>query len=386
MHILNAIEWHHLVDFLVLAAACYWVVRWAKEARALRIALTTAALHAGALLTRHYDLVITSWVLDGAAVVTVVLLVVVFQTELRRALMRIDSQLRFWPRTGASLVPAHRVIAEAAFALARERAGALIVLVRKDSVTELIDGGVSIGAEVSAPLLRAVFQKTALLHDGAVIIDGGRVVRANAVLPLTQRVGVPSEYGTRHRAAMGLAERSDALVLAVSEERGEVTVMHGQNAQQIENPEELETLLQRLRTRPTEKLSTRLKRVLTARVPLKLTAAGLAAVFWGMSFLPTGTSVRIVTVPVEFSAVPDGMQIANQASPRLEIQLRGSSWLLDSMNLTRLVAHFRLNSATKGDQILRFEPGILDLPPGIVIENVSPPAISVKLVPKAPAK
>lgn len=373
-------DWNNVVDYVVLAIAFYWVMRWAKDARALRIALGTAGLHAGALLARNYDLVITSWVLDGAALVAVVMLLVVFQPELRRALMRVDSRLHFWPRAGAYLSPEYRAIADAAFVMAKERVGALIVLVGADTVDELIDGGVGIGAEVSESLLRSIFQKTTPLHDGATLIDAGRLVKAGVVLPLTQRQDVPREYGTRHRAAMGLAERTDALVLVVSEERGEVTLMQARSAHRIDSAEEMVNVLQQLRAPRVEKFAPRLKGWLTARLQLKLTAVGLAALFWSMSFLPGSTTVRTATVPVEFSAVPDGLQIASQSASRLDVQIRGSSWLMDSINFSRLVAQFPLDSAKPGVATLRFDPETLDLPPGIEIAQVSPPTITVRLV------
>ncbi|MCL4851501.1 MAG: diadenylate cyclase, partial [Bryobacteraceae bacterium] len=106
------------------------------------------------------------------------------------------------------------------FRLAAEKTGALLVLVRNDSITELMDGTIELAANISPEILEAIFQKNSPLHDGAAVIDGDQIVYANAVLPLTQRADLPVMYGTRHRAAMGLTELSDAIVIAVSEERG----------------------------------------------------------------------------------------------------------------------------------------------------------------------
>ena len=146
------------------------------------------------------------------------------------------------------------LIAEAMFDLARDRIGALVVIVRRDAILELLEGGVALGAEISSELLKAIFQKDSPLHDGAVIIDGDRALKAGVVLPLTQRQNVASFYGTRHRAGMGLAERCDALVTVVSEERGEVSLMLGRDVRLQAGPEqlrqELEELRQRDRKRP----------------------------------------------------------------------------------------------------------------------------------------
>ncbi len=238
------IRWQSTVDFLVLAAAIYVLLRWARQARAVRIALAILGLNSGALLARNYDLTITSWVLSTAGLLAVAVLLVVFQPELRHTFMRLDAVMRSgWSDRGKA-EPARRAIAEAAFSLAGQRIGALIVLVRRASIAELIQGGTRLGAEVTRELLEAIFQKTSPLHDGAAIVDGNSITRAGAVLPLTQRSDVPEFYGTRHRAAMGLADRSDALVIAVSEERGTVTLIEDARSLSVPGPEELAEALQ----------------------------------------------------------------------------------------------------------------------------------------------
>ena len=206
-----------------------------------------AGIHALALLARRLDLVITSWVLDFAAILAVVLLLLIFQPELRAAFMRLDSALRYWPRPPSALSKSNRAIADAAFDLAGDRLGALLAIARRDAVSELLEGGVALDAVVSSELLKAIFQKTSPLHDGAVIVSGDRAVAAGVVLPLTQRQNLASFYGTRHRAGMGLAERCDALVVVVSEERGEVSLMRGRDVRPQAGREQLLRALEELR-------------------------------------------------------------------------------------------------------------------------------------------
>lgn len=371
-------RWQSFVDFLVLAAALYVVLRWAQKARALRIALTIVSLHVLALLARHFELVITGWVLDGAAVVAGIYLMLAFRSELRHAFLGLDSLLT--PRPSGLLTPTYRAIGRTAFALAAERLGALIVLVRRDAIEELMDSGVSLSADVSSELLEAIFQKTSPLHDGAVILENDRISLANAVVPLTDRKEVPPQYGTRHRAAMGLAERCDALVVVVSEERGEVTLMDGRVMRRMNNVDELVQLLQRLESPPQLHLGQRIWGAFASHLRFKFAALGLAGIVWATTFLATGTTVRTVSIPVEFANVPLGMEIANQSADTLDVQVRGNSWLMDSISLTRLVAHFDMRKAQLGQQTLRVTPGVLNLPPGLVMERVSPGGLDVRLV------
>src|ERR1035441_411759 len=121
----SLIRWQIVVDFLVLTVALYALLRWASSARALRIALAVVGLHALALLAQRLDLVVTSWVLDGSALLAIALLLLIFQPELRRAFMQLDSALQRWPKEPAALSGRNRVIARAAFDLARNRIGAL---------------------------------------------------------------------------------------------------------------------------------------------------------------------------------------------------------------------------------------------------------------------
>ncbi len=379
---MGTLRWQNAVDFAVLAVAFYWLIVWARDARALRIAVGIAGVHAAALAASHFDLVITSWVLNGLAVVAVVLLVVVFQTELRRAIMRLDSRLLQLPLGGSPDSSVHQAIAEAAFAMARGRLGALVAVVRRDSVSELTDGGTTLGAEVSAPLLESVFQKMAPLHDGAVVVERNRMIKAGVVLPLTQRSGVPSVYGTRHRAAMGLVDRCDAVVVVVSEERGEARLMWGNNDRLLSGPEELVRLLADLTVPARSGLLGRARRTLFSNPGSKLLAGALAAVIWSMSVTTAGTAVRTVIVPVEFSNVPRSMRIVEQSASRLELQLRGRSWLMDSTSLDNLVARFDLRDARQGSKTLGIGPDTVALPPGIAIERMRPSVVVIHLEPR----
>jgi diadenylate cyclase len=374
-----AIRWQSVADFLVLGVAFYALLRWARSARALRIALGVVGLHALALLARHLDLVVTSWVLDAAAILATLVLLLIFQPELRRAFMRLDNVLRRWPRPAVVRRATSRAIADASFALAGLHLGALIVIARKDSINELLDGGMPLGAAVSSELLEAMFQKLSPLHDGAAIVEGDVITRANVVLPLTQRQNLPTSYGTRHRAAVGLAERCDALVVAVSEERAEVTLVDGGRIRQMADAEQFVGVLDSLLTPAQESMGTRTRKFFVRDLGLKFAALALAGLIWGMSFLASGTTIRTISAPIEFSNVPPGMVVASQSAYALEIQVRGSPWIMDSVPLARLVGNFDLANLHAGWYTLRLKTGSLDLPPGIVVDRVSPENLRVEL-------
>ncbi len=233
---------------------------------------------------------------------------------------------------------------------------------------------------VSREILEAIFRKVSPVHDGATIIEGDHISRVGALLPLTQRRDVPDGYGTRHRAAMGLAERCDALVIVASEERGDVSLMHGREITKVDTPETLTRKIQDLRGTPKATRKRGLRRILPGDIALKAAALGLAALLWSLSSLFAGSSIRWVTVPVEFSSVPQDMQISQPSTQTVQVRLRGSPWILDSVALTAVVARFDLSGAVEGSLSLNVQQAALNLPPGLVLEGVAPPRISVRLV------
>jgi diadenylate cyclase len=375
-----AIRWQSVFDFLVLVAAIYLVLRWGKQARAFRFSLVIVALKAGALLARQLDLTITSILLDAADLIAVILLLIVYQAELRHAVTRLDVLAWLMPHRKVTLKPEVDEIGSAAFALAASQCGALIVIRRRDSLDDLIDGGVKLGGEISAEILEAIFRKKSPVHDGATIIEGDHIASVGGILPLTRRTDVPKEYGTRHRAAMGLAERSDALITVVSEERSEVTLMYGQRSEKMDSAAALAARIGELQTDLQVKPGERSRGIFTRNLGLKAAALGLAAIFWSISFFLIGNSIRTVTVPVEFNNVPADMEIARTSTNTVQVQVRGSAWLLDSSSLDSLIARFDLTDSKEGSQTLAVGQGSLSLPPGLVIENLSPSKISVSLV------
>lgn len=380
---MTVIHWQSGVDFLVLAFALYLLLRWSRQARALRLALSILALRVGALLARQLDLLITGWVLDVGTLVALLALLVVFQPELRRALMRFDIMGR---TRRQDEVPALPAVSDAVGALARARRGALIVLARKDSLAELTTTGVALNGRVSSDILVAIFQKASPVHDGAAIIEGDLLTRVSAVLPLTLRSRVPEQYGTRHRAAMGLAERSDALVIVVSEERGEITVMWENQRRLMTGSEELLTTLRSILGQPAARRALSLPVLRSPEVGLLATAAGLAALVWSVTFLFPGRSVRVRTVPVELTNVPPGLTVAGQSADALQVWLRGNQFLFDTVDLNTLVARCDVRAAHEGENAVPLGTTAVDTPFGIKVEAISPRQVTIRLLSRTPAR
>ncbi len=226
-------SWTSLVDILLVAVVVYWIFILLRGTRAVRIVIGLTILYLVYLVAQAFDLRLLSTLLQTGAVVGLFAIVVVFQPELRRALEQIGrfgSFNRFFVSSEVSVADrVAREISRAARLLAGSRHGALIVLERETGLSDLAaDSGVPINADLKAELLATIFYHGTALHDGAVIVAGERILSAGVLLPLSQNVLDSERYGTRHRAAIGISEQTDAIVIVVSEETGSVSlVMRG---------------------------------------------------------------------------------------------------------------------------------------------------------------
>jgi hypothetical protein len=155
--------------------------------------------------------------------------------------------------------------------------------------------------------------------------------------------------------------------------------MIGRSVRHMESPDALMQSLERLVKDERKRPANRLYSYLFANLGLKLGAIGLASAIWAISFLTTGATVRTVTVPLQFDRVPKGMEVAEQSVDQLEIQLRGSAWLMESVSFSNLVARFDLTNTKTGWNILQLAPETLELPPGLSVDRVTPARIRVRM-------
>ena len=243
---LAAFRWRDAVDILVVAVVAYRVLVTFKGTRAVQM-LTGVALLAGAtVVARRLELYSTSWILGNLWSFWVIALIVLFQPELRRSLAEVGRG----PLLQGVLGPARAqrthvldTVLKAAESLAARRIGALIVFERTTGLRHYAELGVGLDALVSPELLGSIFLPYSPLHDGAVFVQGNRVVAAGCFLPLSRNMQLGRALGTRHRAALGISEETDAAALVVSEETGRISVV---SEGQIETPLDGETLRRRL--------------------------------------------------------------------------------------------------------------------------------------------
>jgi diadenylate cyclase len=236
-------DWKDLVEILIVAAVIYRVLLVLAGTRAIQMLLglfVVVAIYAGA---RVLDLSLVEYLLETVFQFGVIAALVVFQPELRSALAQLGQNrlLRFFSRLEQTAV-AEEVV-QAVEEMSRGKIGAIIAIERKLGLGEYLESGTQLQARVSDALLLNIFTPYSLLHDGAAVIRGDDIVAAGVILPLTQQPVTDRSLGTRHRAALGLSEETDALVVVVSEETGFITLAHGGRLFRNLSPDELKEML-----------------------------------------------------------------------------------------------------------------------------------------------
>ena len=243
-----------IIDILVVALIMFQIYRLTRGTNALRIVTGILIVYLLWIVVRVLKMELLSMILGQIIGVGVIALIVVFQQEIRRFLLtqyshRKNTLFGRWFKSRQSLDRTLEwidPIVNACADMAASKTGALIVIGRSISLDPLIERGEPIDARVSSALIKTIFFKNSPLHDGAIVIANGRIAAARCVLPSTEREMVPSEFGMRHRAALGASEVTDALVIAVSEERGTISVARKGHIRQNLTPIQLRTHLSKV--------------------------------------------------------------------------------------------------------------------------------------------
>ena len=212
------------VDIAIIAFVIYRIIDLIRGTRAARMLIGLLVVFLAYVSSQFFDLYTLNWVLDNFLSSVLLVIVVIFQNDIRRALTQVGTGSIFGREYGMQSQDLEEIV-RTVVALASRRIGALMVLEREVGLNEYVEGGTPLDAQISKELITSVFLTSSPIHDGAVIVRGGRVAAAGCFLPLTTNPNVSKTLGTRHRAAIGLTEETDAAVIVVSEEEGSLSLV-----------------------------------------------------------------------------------------------------------------------------------------------------------------
>lgn len=378
-----------IADILIMTFLIYQLYSWFRGTRAVQILLGLGVVTLIYFATRFLDLYMTSWVLQELSTVLIVLIIVIFQTEIRQALYRFSLLRHVLDSRDATQHSQFQEIAETLFRMAEKKTGALIVFQNNDSLHDLLTNGVEINSEISPQMIESIFFNGAPFHDGAILINDGRIVKAACHLPLSISPDVPRHMGTRHRAALGLSERSDAVIVVISEERGEVSLVQTGSLSHIANPSDLIAALDALLRSELEAPQVALRQRFFANLLPKAFIFLSVCVFWVLITTRQG-QIATVTVPVRLHGVPDDVVLLNTTPEELTVQVKALSSLAPPPSKLDLTIDLDAAKAHEGTTTLRVHPANITMPSGTTVLSVSPSSVRVttekKLRKKVPVK
>jgi diadenylate cyclase len=217
--------WQDVVDILIVAAVIYALMRITKGTRAFQVLKGLGLIIIAAVIFGIFNFQTVSWILSWLVSASAVVMVILFQQEIRRALEKLGSS-KFFGVSFAATENGEKIVTELTRAftnLSMHKTGALVVIERKTGLLDIRETGIRINSEITSELVENIFYPNTPLHDGAMVIKDGRIAAAGCFLPLSNNREISSELGTRHRAALGVSEVSDSYTIVVSEETGTIS-------------------------------------------------------------------------------------------------------------------------------------------------------------------
>ncbi len=370
------IRWQDVVDIILNSYIVFRSYIIFRGTNAFRVLIGIALLWFFQKLAMSLGLIITSWAVQGITAVAALIIVVVFRNEIRSVLQAKNLKTIIWGVSQKTIITPVEIITDSVFELSRKNIGALLVFPANDDIEEFVQGGVPWRGVVSKEMIMSIFWRDNPVHDGAAIIRKDRITDVACILPLSHSNDLPSYYGTRHRAALGLAEVSDAMVVVVSEERGVITVAKDSRTYSLSRRDELKQHLQ-------EHIGDVPKRTIQRKEKIEISVAALASFLFivgvWFSFSKGMETLINLDIPVEYMNRNSEMEIIDTSVNSVTLNLSGSGSLINSIRPEHIKVRIDLDKVTGGKNSFPITDENVSLPPGITLKSANPPVVEVTL-------
>ncbi len=371
------IRWQDIVDVLLNSYILFRLYVLFRGTNVIRVVAGIALLWIFQRIAVQLGLIVTSWAMQGIIAGAALIIIIVFRNEIRNVLQAKNIRAILWGfHRPVARTPIEAVV-EGVYDLARKRIGALIVIPGKEDIDETVQGGVNWQGLISREMLISVFWSGNPVHDGAAVVVGNRITRVGAILPLSQRDDLPRMYGTRHRAAIGLTEQSDALVVVVSEERGEVVAVKKDDVVDIPDNVALKNILRsHLGLAPVAEADNQ-KETLELVIAAAVCLICMAGVWF--SFAKGLETLTNLQVPLEYVNRDSRMQIISASDNTVRLHLSGAGALINSIRPEQVRVKLDLSKAVNGENTFAITRGNIVMPPGLRLNRIEPSEVKVLL-------
>ena len=380
----------NLLDIFIIAALIYFLYMWLKGTRAYHILIGLGGLGILYSIANWSGLLLTSQILQYLLGVILILIIVVFQPEIRQLLERVSPLVIFRLQSSPISRRILKEITEACFELSEKRVGGLLVFPRATGISGVVQPGVKLDSLVSQELIVSIFHPSSPIHDGAIIVEKDRVVEAATYLPLSTRDHLPPRYGTRHRAALGVSELGDTFCVVVSEESGEVSVASGGDISAVADREKLWQMLEKSllpieipRTRPS--LREALEKIVALRhgyrfnrnnLTAKLASIGLACLLWFV-LIGQQRSEIAVTAALEFQNIPTNMELIENSTNEVTVWVRGPQGSISTLTADQVRVIVDLDDIEPGTYTMPLTEANVELPFGFEATSIDPRILTI---------
>lgn len=371
------------LDILVVTVFLYAFISWLQEStsrgtarRTLAIALIFGTIY---VLARFFELYLTEMLLQVLIVVFTLAAIVVFQADIRRVIDRVGAWASSHEASRSTLnAVAINGLIEAVSQMAATRTGALIALKGREPWDRHTEGGIAMDGLASQVLLRSLFNPTSPGHDGAVLLDGARITRFAVHLPLSSNKAAVGPHGTRHAAALGLAEQCDAFVIVVSEETGAISVAEDGRLHKMASAADLRARLERFRVTHYDAASDRPSWWRRRSLRKAALALGMATLLWALFAHRPETVHRIFEVPIELRNLADEWDLQSEVPTTARVTLAGSEQAFRLLDPASLVLSINMEDLQQGTNEIVLSADNLNPPQGISLYSIDPREIEVQ--------
>ncbi len=372
------LTWQAILDIALITAGLFFLYRTLVRLGTWKIVVGILAAFLVIALANILNLEGIKWIFQNVSNVAVIALIVIFQPELRKVFEKVVSLQK--KKTVSINDGVIDMVALSLWQLAKQKRGAIIVYPGKEPVLEQLSGGHRLTAEPSLALIMSIFDPNSPGHDGAMIIEENKLTSFGVRLPISQTSRLTEDYGTRHHAAMGLAEQTDALVLVVSEERGLVSAFKDRSMKTLGSVAEISTVI---RNHNSDKgfLDMELQGLLHRRtlIPAGVCLA-IAVVFWSTLVTVNRQVVeKISPLAIEYIPPADNLILVNEKTEQLRVRLAGPKSEIDNFVMTQPTATVDLSKMVKGKQTILITSDNLRIPPSLTFLGSEPAQIEVTL-------
>ncbi|MBI3322295.1 MAG: DNA integrity scanning protein DisA nucleotide-binding domain protein [Candidatus Omnitrophica bacterium] len=351
-------------DIAIIAFLLYSALIWFKRTASRSVLIGISVLGVVYLMARTYDLVLTSLLFHALFAVLLVALVIIFQEDVRRAFEQIAAWGTFRERRRSARSGMVDPLIEAVSTLAANRTGALIVIKGREPLDRHVEGGIPLQGKLSKLLLYSIFDPHSPGHDGAVLLEGERVVKFGAHLPLSKNMTEVGMRGTRHSAALGMSECSDSFVIVVSEESGALSVAEAGRLRAMTSAAELKGRLEQFyASRFPMEAEPEWKRLFKQNARIKVFSLFLACAFWFLFAYRAETVQRTYDVPIEYRNLPGGWILEGWRPVGARVTLSGRARSFELLNPASLIISVDLADLREGSQEVILTPEILKKSP-----------------------